>query len=463
MKFPPSAKGALTLALGQTKDHTVQAAMRSRQLKTTQSILFVAPPEVHLSIVDVCKKRKWQTIDSADIVYWLLEQTCITNEQVQGLFFAQGQDYCRHINAAHVNKGFLKKASQRAAYTKVLEQPERQTLEEMYGPRPPAGAKAATSSGEETANMSSQKLKDISTLLTAKCKSVNTNGGLDVLGEVEQEREVEFQVEEVRDVRKPVKHEALKFPGLQKEFRQFVESGKLGLHHPFRHVITISGDTEIGMKYIARPRSTKLFASTEFERTIELKEDQRNDSFMRPVEWILWSTFSETGIVIIREEAEKLVDSLREQVNPKVYLVTYAATVTKAMDALGRMSFYTIPSLPTGYEYPRWLSLEVGIFAGRLYLDFESWTMIAKQLQDGSIKDDGKHEPGKLVARDPRGFLLDWLTFRRQLTKDHAFFVEAVAEPMPLDKSVDSEASASGTDDGKEMDYSSSEGELDDS
>ncbi|KAK8031634.1 hypothetical protein PG990_001368 [Apiospora arundinis] len=331
----------------------------------------------------------------------------------------------------------------------------------MYGPRPPVGAKAATSSGEETANMSSQKLKDISTLSTAKCKSVNTNGGLDVLGEVEQEREVEFQVEEVRDFRKPVKHEALKFSGLQKELRQFVESGKLGLYHPFRHVITIAGDTEIGMKYIARPRSTKLFASTEFERTIEFKEGQRNDSFMRPVEWILWSTLSETGIVI-------------------VYLATYATPVTKAMDSLGRMTFYTIPSLPTGYAYPRWLSLEVGIFAGRLYLDFESWTMIAKQVQDGSIKDDGKHEPEQLVTRDPRGFLLDWLTFRRrgqdilhnpmgylcqgrQLTKDHAFFVEAVAEPTPLDKSVDSEASASGTDDGKDMDYSSSEGELDDS
>ncbi|KAK8031633.1 hypothetical protein PG990_001367 [Apiospora arundinis] len=120
-EIPPSAKGALTLALGQTKDHTVQAAMRLRQLKTTQSILFVAPPEVHLIVVDVCKKRKWQTIDSADIVYWLLEQTSITNEQVQGLFFAQGQDYCRRMNAAHANKGFLKKASQRAAYTKVLE------------------------------------------------------------------------------------------------------------------------------------------------------------------------------------------------------------------------------------------------------------------------------------------------------------------------------------------------------
>ncbi len=36
LKLPADARGALTLGLGQTKDHTVQAAMRLRQLSTTQ-------------------------------------------------------------------------------------------------------------------------------------------------------------------------------------------------------------------------------------------------------------------------------------------------------------------------------------------------------------------------------------------------------------------------------------------
>ncbi|KAK7996213.1 hypothetical protein PG991_015680 [Apiospora marii] len=479
MKFPPSAKGAVTLALFQTKDHTVQAAMRLRQLKTTQSIMFVAPPEVHLSIADVCKKRNWHTVDSADVIYWLLEQTCSTNEQLQGLFFAQGQDYCRRTNAAHINADFLRNANQKTEYLKVLEQPERQTLQRMYGTRPSVGAQSATRSGEAASEMSSKKLEDFSKLLLAKCTSANADSDLEVLGEVEQEREVEFQVEEIRDVRKPVKHEALVFPGLHKQLHGFVETGELGPRHPFRHVVTVAGDTDIGAKHIAARPSTNLFASSEFERTINLKQGRRNDSFMRPVEWILWSRLSETGVVIIREEAERLVDLLRGKVHPRVYLVTYAAPVTKAMETLGQMTFYTIPSLPAGYNFPTWLPLEVGIFAGRLYLDFESWLTIDKQLRDDSTENDGKHKAGKLVAENPRGFLLDWLSFRRrgqdvlytpmgylcqgrQLTKDHAFFSEANVESSPRASPIDSEVSASDVDDSEDTDDASSEEEFDD-
>ncbi|PQE30562.1 p-loop containing nucleoside triphosphate hydrolase protein [Rutstroemia sp. NJR-2017a WRK4] len=94
LKFPHDARGVLTLALGQTKDHTVQedlAAMRLRQLGTTQSVCFFAPPEVHRSILDVCKKTPGGLVGSSNInsyhvVNWLLEQTCRANEQLQNLY-----------------------------------------------------------------------------------------------------------------------------------------------------------------------------------------------------------------------------------------------------------------------------------------------------------------------------------------------------------------------------------------
>jgi hypothetical protein len=65
--LPIDAKGALTLGLGQTKDHTVQAAMRLRQLATTQAIEFFIPPEVHQSIADLQKKSMKDEIDSLDV------------------------------------------------------------------------------------------------------------------------------------------------------------------------------------------------------------------------------------------------------------------------------------------------------------------------------------------------------------------------------------------------------------
>lgn len=197
------------------------------------------------------------------------------------------------------------------------------------------------------------------------------------------------------------------------------------------------------------------------------------------MEWLLWSPSSETGIIIIREEAENLLSSLRSQKHPKVYLLTYAAPVTKAMEPLGRMAFYTIPTLPAGYKFPEWLLLEMGFFAGRLYLDFDSWDAIAQQLQVRNSRDEGSQNHGKLVVDDPRGFLLDWLTFRRrghnilhtpmgylcqgrQLTKEHAFFSEAtVALSTPETRVVDSDSFASDVSNDEDPEQSSSGEESD--
>lgn len=107
--------------------------MRLRQLGTTQSVVFFAPPEVHQSILDVCKKEVRDETDSSHVVTWLLEQTCCANEQLQNLYLAQGMDFCRRTDAQWKNAKFLSDSSHREAYLNIIQQPERQTLEQMYG------------------------------------------------------------------------------------------------------------------------------------------------------------------------------------------------------------------------------------------------------------------------------------------------------------------------------------------
>jgi hypothetical protein len=135
LKMPAAACGALTLGLGQTKDHTVQAAMRLRQLGTTQSIVFFAPPEVHQSILDVRSKNKNMggPISSYNVVHWLLEQTCAGIEQLQPLYFSQGADYCRRAQAALDNPDFLLDEHHRKDYLVSLRQFEQQSLQALYG------------------------------------------------------------------------------------------------------------------------------------------------------------------------------------------------------------------------------------------------------------------------------------------------------------------------------------------
>src|SRR5438552_681114 len=109
--------------------------MRLRQLATTQSVVFFAPPEVHQSIVDQRNKRYKDPIDSYDVICWLLQQTCDGIEQLQPLYYSQGADFCRRTQAAVNNPDFLRDTDQRATYLSALRQLERNTLEELYEPR----------------------------------------------------------------------------------------------------------------------------------------------------------------------------------------------------------------------------------------------------------------------------------------------------------------------------------------
>jgi hypothetical protein len=69
--------------------------------------MFFAPPEVHQSILDLREKRNGDTIDSYDVLCWLLEQTCSGIEQLQPLYHLQGMEFCRRTQAALDNSDFL--------------------------------------------------------------------------------------------------------------------------------------------------------------------------------------------------------------------------------------------------------------------------------------------------------------------------------------------------------------------
>lgn len=245
--------------------------MRLRQLESTQAVTFVAPPEVHQNILDVCGKKPTENIDSSDVVCWLLEQTCRANDALRNLYIAQGQDFCQRLDAAFVNGHMLSDKRQREALIKVIEQPEKQTLEESYGEM---AARSKSSNGVRSkTNLTSRRLgkmwKELSLLAASTASTPDSR--FDVLGEVEQEREVEYQVEEVRQVKKLPKRSALVFPKLHKYLEQFLEHGALPNNHKFKHAIAVIARTAVGKKYELAQRSSKLYVSEEFLRTVYLK------------------------------------------------------------------------------------------------------------------------------------------------------------------------------------------------
>lgn len=179
--------------------------MRLRQLGTTQSVLFVAPPEVDRSIVELLSKKVGKTISSLDVISWLLVQTYRGIEQLAPLYYSQGTEYFQREQACWDNPEFLSDVEQREAYLGALMQIEQQSLSQFYGvkKKPP-----------KKLELTSPRLAPFVQELNSRRKDFRDSGAAvhgSALMEVEQEREVAHQVEAVRVVQKPVHYTALQF------------------------------------------------------------------------------------------------------------------------------------------------------------------------------------------------------------------------------------------------------------
>lgn len=239
--------------------------MRLRQLATTQSVCFFAFPETHQSILDTCGMNENDEVDSSHVVHWLLEQTCRTNEQLQSLYISQGSDFCSRINAEWKYADFLSTSQDRKAFVKVLKHPEQQTLQELYGGRTEkAHAQSSLRTEFPQLQMFMNKLKQLRLHASNAAKGLHSSA----LEEVEQEREVEVQVEEVREVQKAHHYKAHLFPGLHAVISDFVSTGRLEGNEGYKHVFDAVSSTPIGQKFGLARTSSSLFVSDEFMKTI---------------------------------------------------------------------------------------------------------------------------------------------------------------------------------------------------
>ncbi|KAL8935316.1 MAG: hypothetical protein Q9211_004757 [Gyalolechia sp. 1 TL-2023] len=449
LKMPPHAVAALTLGVMQTKDHTVQAAMRLRQLAISQSVIFFAPPEVHHSILNTRKESRRGPIDSHDVILWLLEQTCCSIQQLQPLYVSQGLEYCRRRVAAqrYEDGGYNAKGSKE--YLKVLEQPERYSLEELYAPDRKIRASPIDSSGNP------EIAEYLTRLNTLKTEIRNTGDTVQALAhqEVEQEREVAIEVETVREVKKPHHAQACPQPPLHRETRLFAETGKLvaGSHACAQAFVALR-NTAIGRRLGISDDATVsgLYITQDFSRTVVTDYSASpRDEYSRPVHWVLWSVASRTALIITDAEANALVPLLRDVSPPIVHLISYAAPITKGMVIFDTLDFFSIPRLPSDWQAPGWLVRDLGIFAGRLYFDYDSqYGFVCEALglpQPGSGSVDLDKEKSfptsdggcgctNPFSPSPLLFMQEWLAVRRKGQDFSQTMMGEICQGRRLDK-----------------------------
>lgn len=123
------------------------------------------------------------------------------------------------------------------------------------------------------------------------------------------------------------------------------------------------------------------------------------------------------ALVIIPEEAELLIPLLRELKSPKVFLLTYAAPVSRSMQVFDNFRYYSIPLMKDQQPLPEWLSIELGVLAGGLYFDLKHYEPLLAWLGDSKDVPQFTLSQGvksRLSIGQPLQFLLEWLTYRRQ-------------------------------------------------
>lgn len=243
--------------------------MRLRELAATQSIIFMAPPEVDRNLRDICGLSLNAVPDSSNVVKWLLEQTCRTNESLQNLHLAQGNDFCKRKDAQLTYSRCTDNAGERGRYLKVIMQEERQDLEQLYGPATDCAIEGSPE------GVSDPGLKRYMAILTQKR---NSAGRLltahrvhsSALEEVEQEREVAYEVQEIRQPEKPIFYQALTFPCLHHAIEQFARTGILQGADGYMHAFESLRKTVIGKKFNVQRTGSRLYCSVEFSRSVNL-------------------------------------------------------------------------------------------------------------------------------------------------------------------------------------------------
>ena len=440
--------------------------MRLRQLGHLQSVVFLAPPEVHQSIIDLTGKvpdasKVNDGIDSADVVHWLIEQACRYIETYQPLYVSQGLNFCRRRQAARDRRQVVTDEWERKLFLKVLEEPEQHTLEELYAPRGPS----LDSHQLPTGTAVQAYVTKLVEMRQAFSGTVSANHAS---AHEEQERELAVEVEKERQVLRPAPAKAANHKLLE-DVVTFVKSGSIvsGSHAYENAFGAVRKTTFAGTLHGEEPAvGGRFLASADHLDTIKLPtkgSGQSLDHYQRPVNWVLWSKKSNTAMVISPYEAEHLLEKV--QASQYVHLLTYAAPVTRKMLHFDNLNFFTIPELSENWVAPSWLVRALGLFAGRLYFKHEEYPPLCTWLRQplpSADRDNNKDSernkeneyptrkgmpkevtvpatPIQPFSQNPLPFVQEWLGIRRGgqditqtpmgyicrsriLTSDHIFF-----------------------------------------
>lgn len=376
LRFPRQTRACVTLCGGITRDKTVQACMRMRQLGHDHTIAFWASDEADNSIRVLRKKNKDELVTAEDVVEWI--QANSEKFEKDGLvhWAVAGVNYCQKV-AAHRSK-----PDNLVALSNMCSEDEVLHLIDMYGlkkevlytkiVRHQFEKLLAVHTKDETRTWITMMKNDILEKLENNIPQVMR---FTQLLDEEQEKELEKLKEEERENCRPSKAVAQKAV-INENVTKFIHRGSNDmLDGLIRHNAIVSVSESLvntSLWKICQPTAwgKEIYATKDFMNVIENKANDKLDEYLRPVWWIVSSATDNQQIakkllLVSPFEANEYMPMFRSN-RTMTTLHMFAAKLNMQQDTFLENMSLQIPTL-AGVRVDKRLKSELYLYSGTTY------------------------------------------------------------------------------------------------
>ncbi|KAL8885570.1 MAG: hypothetical protein Q9215_006588 [Flavoplaca cf. flavocitrina] len=382
--------------------HT-RACMRLRQLGQGQSLMYVAPPEVHHNIVAITATSP---ITGRSVIEWALEQSCLQIERNQLLRVVQGLSYHNRQEALDVLKERLsslggdEETSAEGLGEDMIEH-EAQSLQDLYAP----DAMREGTDSDLVRNSRSKSDPGVQELV-ALWDRINPHASRNANMHEELEREVGHEVEQETQIERPPRADPEERK-VDPRLMNLIRSGTESHFHSFPsvqcNVLPLSATIQLlnGRKVPWR----SLRVTTDFIKTVKCnKMIGAIDNYYRPVHWLLVpkdTMVQDIVFIISQYEVNQCLDQIQAPTS-RVTLISYEPRVSRSMPSIDSSPIEFLPGASQAWnDLEETLRQELHLFAGQLYFTtFAEYELLAESL----------------ATRDatPLNFIKEWIVIRRK-------------------------------------------------
>lgn len=405
LKLPTGIKACVTLSGGITRDKTVQACMRMRLLGHGHTICFWASEEADNGIRELGHKNKTEAIFVGDVFNWICDNSRVFENDGLVHWSVAAYNYSQKLSAYRYVHDELTNACSNENAKKLLKRlgnlctdKEIIKLTDLYGEKNEQSvasifnkrfssliayynkkSRKMGNNNEQLKSFLSSTLEFVSNRLQECIPDIKRFSH--ILDE-EQEKELEYELEEQREVKRPGKANAV-MPQSNKVLEDFLRHGmtnckywskllneKLIVHLPnaLEKTTIWSGLSKNETKW-----GNDIYATTDFVSVINTQK-VKADEFLRPVWWIVSANSSDENqksilLLLSPFEVNEFLPIFREKSSTTLRMYSPRQKLDPNINTMINCKALQLPFDSHTSNVEGLVESQLSVFAGTIYFE----------------------------------------------------------------------------------------------